>query len=200
MTARTPGPVTLSGHHVRLEPLAQGHLPDLFAAGGRDEEVWRHLTAPTPRTEQEFAAVLGARIAQSAAGERVAFAVVDLGSGRAIGTTNLHDWSERDECVEIGGTWYGRAYWRTAVNTESKLLLLTHAFEELGMGRVVWQTDIRNTRSQEAVLRLGAQREGVTRRAKRRADGTWRDSVRFSMAGYEWPEAKARLTDRLAKG
>ena len=200
MAARTPGPVTLTGHHVRLEPLAHDHLPDLFAAGGRDDEVWRYLTAPTPRTEQEFAAVLGARIVQSAAGERVAFAVVDQGTGRAIGTTNYHDWSESDECVEIGGTWYARSVWRTAVNTESKLLLLTHAFEDLGMGRLVWQTDVRNIRSQEAILRLGAQREGVRRRAKRRPDGSWRDSVFFSLLVDEWPEARIRLTDRLAKG
>jgi N-acetyltransferase len=200
MAARTPGPVTLTGRHIRLEPLTHEHLPDLYAAGGRDEEVWRYLTAPTPQNEQEFAAVLGARIAESAAGDRVAFAVVDLGSGRAIGTTNLHDWNERNECVEIGGTWYARSAWRTAVNTEAKLLLLTHAFEDLGMGRLVWQTDNLNTRSQDAIARLGARREGVHRRAKRRPDGTWRDSVLYSLLVDEWPDAKARLTDRLAKG
>ena len=200
MAARTPVPVTLKGRHVRLEPLGRGHTADLFAAGGGDDEVWRYLSHPTPHTEAELGAVLQARIDGMAAGERVAFAVIDLGTGRAVGVTNLHDWSGPDEHVEIGGTWYARSVWRTAVNTESKLLLLTHAFEELGMGKVVWQTDIRNVRSQNAIVRLGAQREGVQRRAKRRPDGTWRDSVFFSMPADEWPEARARLTGRLLEG
>jgi RimJ/RimL family protein N-acetyltransferase len=106
----------------------------------------------------------------------------------------------QDERLEIGWTWYARAHWRSAVNTEAKLLLLTHAFEDLGMGRVQLKTDHLNTRSQQAIARLGATREGVLRRHRRRADGSWRDSVYFSLLAEEWPAAKARLTERLERG
>lgn len=102
-----------------------------------------------------------------------------------------------NERLEIGSTWYGRAHWRSAVNTETKLLLITHAFEELGMGRVQLKTDHLNVRSQEAIARLGARREGVLRRHRRRPDGTWRDTVYFSLLADEWPEARARLEARL---
>ena len=200
MPAKTPVPVVLHGRRVRLEPLAPAHAPELFAAGGRDDEVWRHLTHATPQTEPKTAAYVAARLAEVAAGQRVAFAVIDLDTGRAVGVTNYHAWSEADECVEIGGTWYARPVWRTGVNTEAKLLLLTHAFEGLGMGRLVWQTDIRNTRSQDAIARLGARREGVKRRARLRKDGTWRDSVYFSLLVDEWPEARDRLIERLGRG
>ncbi|CAM5456362.1 N-acetyltransferase [Streptomyces spiroverticillatus] len=193
MSAKTPHPVTLTGRHVRLEPLTEQHLGDLFLAGGRDEEVWRWL-GPTPQTEAELAEVQRTVLD----GSYVPFAVIDLASGRAVGWTTYMDISVEDERLEIGWTWYGRAHWRSPVNTESKLLLLTHAFEDLGMGRVQLKTDHRNERSQAAIARLGAQREGVLRRHRRRADGTWRDSVYFSLLADEWPEAKARLSTRLA--
>jgi RimJ/RimL family protein N-acetyltransferase len=137
-------------------------------------------------------------IARSADGkDALAFAAVDQLTGGAIGWTAFHEISTADERLEIGWTWYGRAHWRTAVNTECKLLLMTHAFEDLGMGRVQWRTDILNTRSQQAIARLGAQREGVFRRHRRRPDGTWRDSVFYSLLIDEWPDAKRRLTARL---
>jgi RimJ/RimL family protein N-acetyltransferase len=196
--ARIPVPVTLSGRHVRLEPLTPAHLPDLFAAGGGDEEVWRWLPVPTPRTPDELRALLDKLLADCAAGTRVAFAVVHLATGRAVGWTTYGFFSARDERLEIGWTWYGRAVWRTAVNTESKLLLLTHAFEELGMGRVSWRTDHLNTRSQQAIIRLGAVREGVFRRETRRPDGSWRDNVHYAMLKDDWPAAKRRLAARLA--
>lgn len=197
MTAKTPAPTTLTGSHVRLEPLTREHLPDLFAAGGGDDAVWQWQGGPTPRTEAELAAKLDTLLLDSGF---VAFAVIHLASGRAIGWTTYLDISTADERLEIGWTWYGSAYWRTAVNTEAKLLLLTHAFEDLGMGRVQWKTDHMNQRSQAAIARLGAQREGVLRRHRRRPDGTFRDSVYFSMLSQEWPAAKARLTERLARG
>ncbi|MFC1434210.1 GNAT family N-acetyltransferase [Streptacidiphilus sp. N1-3] len=199
MPAKTPAPTVLQGRHIRLEPLTPLHVPDLFAAGGGDEEVWRWLPVSTPRTEAELRAVADGLLAAGPA-EQIAFAVVDLASGRAVGWTTYLDIAPVDERLEIGWTWYGRAVWRTAVNSEAKLLLLTHAFEDLGMGRVQWKTDHLNTRSQNAIARLGAQREGVLRRHRLRPDGSWRDSVYFSMLAAEWPEAKARLTDRLAKG
>ncbi|WP_354641724.1 GNAT family N-acetyltransferase [Kitasatospora camelliae] len=197
MTAKLPAPITLTGRHVRLEPLGRAHVPDLFAAGGGDEEVWRWIPTPVPRTVEEMAAVVDARLADTACEP---FAVVDRASGRAIGVTCYFDASAEDELLEIGGTWYARAVWRTAVNTEAKLLLLTHAFEDLGMGRVVWKTDHLNERSQNAIQRLGASYEGTFRRSRRRPDGSWRDSVYFSMLREEWPVAKARLTERLHAG
>ncbi|MGW5113412.1 GNAT family N-acetyltransferase [Nocardia sp. NPDC004123] len=196
--AKTPVATTLLGRHVRLEPLAPAHLTDLFAAGGGDEEVWRWLPVPTPRTEEEMRALLDKLIADCDAGTRVAFAVIELATGQAVGWTTYGFFSARDERLEIGWTWYARAVWRTAVNTESKLLLLEHAFEDLGMGRVCWRTDHLNTRSQQAITRLGAVREGVFRREMRRPDGSWRDNVYYAMLKDEWPIAKQRLTARLA--
>ncbi|MBS2536915.1 GNAT family N-acetyltransferase [Catenulispora sp. NF23] len=197
MTAKTPAPTTLTGSHIRLEPLTRGHLSDLFAAGGNDDEVWRWQGGPTPRTEEELGAKLDVLLADDSF---VAFAVIVLATGRAVGWTTFLDISPVDERLEIGWTWYGSAYWRSPVNTEAKLLLLTHAFEDLGMGRVQWKTDHLNQRSQNAIARLGAQREGVLRRHRQRPDGTFRDSVYFSMLKDEWPAAKARLTERLARG
>ncbi|QIP86839.1 GNAT family N-acetyltransferase [Streptomyces sp. Tu 2975] len=197
MTAEAPSPVTLTGRHVRLEPLTEGHLSDLFAAGGMDEEVWRWQGGPAPQSEAELGDTLRELLTAAEQGRYVPFAVIHLGSGRAVGWTTFSDVDVRDERLEIGWTWYGRAYWRTAVNTETKLLLLGHAFEELGMGRVQLKTDHMNRRSQDAIARLGARREGVLRRHRRRPDGTWRDSVYFSLLADEWPAAKERLEVRL---
>ncbi|MFF3941008.1 GNAT family N-acetyltransferase [Streptomyces phaeofaciens] len=197
MPASVPSPVTLTGRHVRLEPLAQTHLGELFAAGGRDEEVWRWQGGPAPRTQEELGDTLSTLLEDSGRGAYVPFAVIHRASGQAIGWTTYMDIDVADERLEIGWTWYGRAYWRSAVNTESKLLLLTHAFEDLGMGRVQLKTDHLNHRSQAAIARLGAQREGVLRRHRRRPDGTWRDTVYFSILAPEWPAIKERLAARL---
>ncbi|MFI9270175.1 GNAT family N-acetyltransferase [Kitasatospora sp. NPDC052896] len=200
MTAKQPVPVVLSGRHVRLEPLSRDHLADLFAAGGGDEEVWRWMPTLAPRTAEELGAVLDARLAEVERGSSVAFAVIRLATGRAVGWTTYYDISTTDERLEIGWTWYGRSAWRTEVNTEAKWLLLVHAFEELGMGRVSWRTDHLNERSQNAIRRLGARYEGTFRRHRRRPDGSWRDTVYFSLLAEEWPAAKQRLTDRMAAG
>ncbi|MFC8532684.1 GNAT family N-acetyltransferase [Streptomyces sp. NPDC057249] len=194
MTATRPLPVTLTGRHVRVEPLTPAHLDDLFAAGGDDDEVWRWLGGPTPRTPEELGATLTALLADPA---YLPFAVIHRETGRAVGWTTYMDIDVANERLEIGWTWYGRAHWRTAVNTETKLLLLTHAFEDLGMGRVQLKTDHLNDRSQRAIARLGARHEGVLRRHRRRPDGSWRDTVYFSLLAEEWPEAKTRLGARL---
>ncbi|MFE6972112.1 GNAT family N-acetyltransferase [Streptomyces sp. NPDC057682] len=197
MPATQPLPVTLTGRHVRIEPLSLHHLDDLFAAGGDDDEVWRWLGRPTPRTPEDLAAVMADLLEDAGRGAYVPLAVIHRESGRAIGWTTFMDIHLPDERLEIGFTWYGRAHWRSAVNTETKILLLTHAFEELGMGRVQLKTDHLNVRSQEAIARLGARREGVLRRHRRRPDGTWRDTVYFSLLAEEWPEARARLSARI---
>ncbi|MEU6971739.1 GNAT family protein [Kitasatospora aureofaciens] len=200
MTAKLPSPVTLAGNHIRLEPLDRRHLADLWATVGSEPEVWRWTMNLPPATEEELGRILDARIAEAADGECVYFAAVDLANDTAVGITGYHDFSAKDEFVEIGGTLYARSVWRTAVNTEAKLLLLTHAFEDLGMGRVFWKTDALNERSRNAIQRLGAQYEGTFRRHRLRPTGTWRDSAYFSMLADEWPAAKSRLEERLSRG
>lgn len=196
MAAKQPAPLTLPGRRILLEPLARHRLPDLFEAGA-DPEIWQWQGGPAPATEAELGAKLDALLAAAGRGEYVPFAVVDRATGKAVGWTAYMDIDAENERLEIGWTWYGRAYWRTPVNTEAKLLLLEHAFETLGMGRVQWKTDALNLRSQAAIERLGAHREGVLRRHKQRHDGTWRDTVYYSLLATEWPQCKERLTTRL---
>ncbi|GII00851.1 GNAT family N-acetyltransferase [Planobispora takensis] len=196
MTASMPSPVILEGDAVRLEPLTPAHVPDLFLAGGGDGEVWRWLPVRTPVTEAELAAVAHFLIEDAA---HVPFAVILKETGRAMGWTTYGDVPGFDESVEIGWTWYGRAVWRTAVNTECKILLIDHAFS-LGFNRVLLKTDNLNTRSQAAIRRLGCLHEGTLRRHRRRPDGTWRDTVCFSVLDEEWPPHRARLAARLAEG
>jgi RimJ/RimL family protein N-acetyltransferase len=185
-------PVTLTGAHVVLEPAADRHVPDLLAAG-QDDHVWEWLPWPRPRSEEDVAAMLGA--------ERdiaFPFAQVDPAGGRAVGITTYRDVDARHRTLEVGGTWLGRPWWRTAVNTEAKLLLLGHAFEMLGANRVAIKTDIRNERSQAAIARLGAVREGVLRHQYVRRDGSLRDTVMYSIVPDEWPQVRATLQARLA--
>jgi uncharacterized protein len=186
-------PVTLSGTHVVLEPAADDHLADLLAAA-QDELVWAHLPWPRPHSEDDVAAMLADE-------RRVAhpFAQIETASGRAVGITTYRDVDERHRTLEVGGTWIGRPWWRTAINTEAKLLFLGHAFETLGANRVAIKTDIRNERSQEAIARIGAVREGVVRHQYIRRDGSLRDTVLYSVIPEEWPAVRAHLLARLAE-
>jgi RimJ/RimL family protein N-acetyltransferase len=188
--------VTLTGTWITLEPLEERHAPDLFAAM-QDEEVCRYLAWPPPtRLEETLALVRDAGEAM-ARRQTIAFAQVWNETGRAIGSTRLLDVRPADRQVEIGATFLARPYWRTAANTESKYLFLTHCFERLGCVRVALKTDGRNVRSQEAIARLGAVREGVLRRHMQ-VRGYQRDTVYFSILDDEWPAVKARLRARLA--
>lgn len=191
----TPRPAVLEGRHVRLEPLAESHVPALFVAGGRDDEVWRWLSAPTPRTEADLREIVSRRLQEVEDGKRVAFAVLSQGEGAAIGTTNLHSWQTADGRIEIGGTWFGRKWWRTAANTETKLLTMAHAFETLGYAAVVWRISAGNSRSREAITRIGASLAG-----QEPGDLAGPGLLLYSMARAEWPAAKARLAGRLAAG
>lgn len=187
-----PRSTVLDGRHVRLEPLAESHVPALFLAGGRDDEVWRWLSAPTPHTEAELREVVSQRLEDVAAGRRVAFAVLGRDEGTAIGTTNLHSWHRADGRIEIGGTWFGRKWWRTAANTETKLLTMTHAFETLGYAAVVWRISPENLRSREAITRVGATLIG------RPPEATAESGLLvYTMLRAAWPAAKARLSERL---
>ena len=142
---------------------------------------------------------IGDMLARQARGTDLPFAVVHLESGRAIGATRYMDIQPANRGLEIGGTWYGRAFQRTAVNTEAKYLLLGHAFEHLGCIRVQLKTDRRNERSQRAIERIGAVREGVLRHNLIMPDGYRRDSVYFSILAEEWPGVKARLEEMLGR-
>jgi RimJ/RimL family protein N-acetyltransferase len=121
-------------------------------------------------------------------------------TGEVIGTTSYYAPDETNRALIIGHTMLGKPWWRTGVNTEAKLLLLARAFEELGAVRVEWHTDIRNERSQRAIERLGAVREGVLRAHRLRPDGSWRGTVLYAMTHDQWPAARARLVDRLSAG
>jgi len=185
-------PVRLQGEHVTLEPVERRHFADLLAAA-QDELVWAWLPWPRPRTEDDVAAMID--------GERaiaLPFAQVEAPSGRAVGITTYRDIDERNRTLEIGGTWIGRPWWRGAINTEAKLLFLGHAFETLGANRVAIKTDIRNERSQAAIARIGAVREGVLRHQYIRRDGSLRDTVTYSIVPEEWPAVRSNLRTRLA--
>jgi RimJ/RimL family protein N-acetyltransferase len=192
------GPVTLRGRHVTLEPLDERHAPGIFEAM-QDEEVCRYLAWPPPAALDETRAFIRDARDLMARGQCVAFAQVWSATGAAIGSTRYLDIRPKDRQLEIGSTFLGRGYWRTPANTEAKYLLLRHAFESLGCVRVALKTDGRNTRSQAAIERLGAVREGVLRKHMN-VRGFQRDTVYFSILETEWPAVKARLEARLAAG
>lgn len=160
---------------------------------GSEAEVWRWtgvLRDDPGESVRAWCKTLGAAHER---GELVAFAIVDTASGEAVGGTTLFDYSAENRRLEIGYTWLARPAWRTAINTEAKFLLLRHAFEVLGCGRVQLKTDVRNVRSQTAIARIGGVREGVLRAHMVMPDGFVRDSVMFSIVASEWPAVKARL-------
>jgi len=188
-------PVTLRGRYLTLEPIEERHAPGIFKAM-QDEEVCRYLFwAPPTRIEETLALIREAR-GLMAKGVVVTFAQVWNETGEAIGSTRLLDIRPADRQVEIGATFLARPYWRTPANTESKLLLLTYCFEKLGCVRVALKTDGRNVRSQQAIERLGALREGTLRKHMN-IRGYQRDTVYFSILDTEWPAVKARLEARL---
>ncbi|MDG4829719.1 bifunctional pyridoxamine 5'-phosphate oxidase family protein/GNAT family N-acetyltransferase [Solwaraspora sp. WMMD1047] len=187
---------TLHGEHVRLEPLEPGHARELTTALA-DPQVWRYATSPQPTSPEQMAGHVAGLLRARWLGERLTWVQRDTRTGEVAGLTAFVRPDEATRSVEIGATLLGQGWWRTGINTEAKLLLLGHAFDTLGAVRVSWQTDIRNERSQRAIARLGAVREGVLRANKRRADGTWRDSVLYSMTAEQWPEAQLNLRKRL---
>ncbi len=189
----------LEAANVRLEPLAIRHASDLFAVA-QDEEIWRWLYISPPTNLDEMQAWITTALAGHASGREFPFAVVDKHSGRAIGSTRYLYIEPAHRHLDIGWTWYGRAYWRTAVNTECKYLLLRHAFDMLGCIRVELTTDLRNERSQQAIERLGATREGVLRKYRIvPKDGYHRSSVIYSIIDDEWPALKSRLEQMFTR-
>jgi RimJ/RimL family protein N-acetyltransferase len=198
----------LTGRLIRLEPLAAEHAAGYLAAAGTGqdaEDVFRWVTtvgstSGAPRTLDDARADVHASLAARARGERFSYAQFDVATGEFAGTSSYYDVDPKVRTIAIGHTWLGKRWWRTGHNTESKLLMLTHAFETLGAARVVWHTDICNERSQAAIERLGATREGEFRKHRIRRDGSWRTTVQYAMTDDDWPLARARLTERLVVG
>lgn len=191
-------PVVLSANGIRLEPLTLAHEAGLREAAA-DGELWKLRVTSVPEPAQTRAYIETALQAR-AEGHRFAFAVIEVATGRVLGTTSYHDILPAVQRVEIGYTWYRRSVQRTHVNSTAKLLLMRHAFETMGCPVVGWRTDCQNFDSQNAIERLGAKKDGVIRHHALRRDGTVRDTVMYSMLATEWPEARQRLLSRLAQG
>jgi RimJ/RimL family protein N-acetyltransferase len=195
---RAPEPLVLDGRFVRLEPLGEQHRSDLEVAVAEDPEAVR-LGAGV-FVQHGWEAWYDEAAAGVADGRYVAWATIALDTGRAVGSTRFGDIDMPSERVEIGWTFLAPSRWRTAINSEAKLLQLRYAFDDLGAGRVGLKTDARNLRSQAAIERLGGVREGVLRRHMRLPDGFIRDSVYYSILRDEWPAVRDRLEVRLARG
>jgi len=193
----TPRPTVLEGHGVRLEPLAREHHDGLVAAAG-DGELWTlwFTSVPAPGETQAYVA---AALAGQDAGHMLPWAVRELDTGAIVGSTRYHDIVTTVDRVEIGYTWYARRCQKSHVNTACKLLLLGHAFDELGCAVVGFRTDNFNFASQSAIAALGAKQDGVIRHHQSRRDGTVRDTVMFSILATEWRDVKRHLELRLGR-
>jgi N-acetyltransferase len=188
--------VILEGEHVRLEPISTNHFDDLSKIAF-DENLWK-WTLGRISNEQD----LKNYIAEASEGNKnaiyLAFATIDKKSGYAVGSTRFGSLAPEYRRAEIGWTWIGREFQRTHVNTEAKYLMLKHAFETWNCLRVYLQTDSLNERSQNAIARLGAIREGVMRKDKITSEGRVRDSVMFSILHDEWAKVKENLETKLS--
>jgi RimJ/RimL family protein N-acetyltransferase len=190
-------PVILTGEYVRLEPLSKDHVLDLLDAGS-DPNIWEYMMYGNLSNKNTMESWVKMLLDLQKEGTDLPFAVILVSSGRAVGATRYLEIRPVHRGLEIGGTWYGTAYQRTVVNTESKYLLLKHAFEQLGCVRVQFKTDLRNLRSQKAIERLGAVKEGVLRQHMITPSGYVRDSVYYSILDHEWAIIKKRLEAKLA--
>jgi RimJ/RimL family protein N-acetyltransferase len=190
-------PTTLVGRHARLEPLTPAHAGDLLDIAS-EPEIWRYMPFGSLADPGSLNPWIQSLVAEREEGTGHAFAIIDTASGRAVGSSSYFDYHEKDRWLEIGRTFLGKPYWRTAINTECKYLLLRHGFEVLGLNRIQLKTDLRNVRSQNAIARLGAVREGVLRAHVVMYDGHLRDTVMFSIIAPEWPAVKARLEGMMA--
>jgi RimJ/RimL family protein N-acetyltransferase len=188
-------PITLSGNHVRLEPLQRDHLSGL-AHAIEDGQLWRLMVTSVPHPDQLPSFYQQAQSDQQA-GSALVFATIDQATGTVLGSTRfMHtDWGHQR--TEIGFTFLAQSHWRTAINTEAKQLMLQHAFAELNFNRVAFLTDHLNHRSRNAILRLGAKQEGILRQHMVMADGRIRDSVVFSISRHEWPGINSLLQEKL---
>jgi RimJ/RimL family protein N-acetyltransferase len=192
-----PGPIILEGYDVRLEPMTHEHHDGLVAAAsdGCLWELW-FTSVPDPAGVKDY---VGNALAAQIAGHMLPWVVRDLASSAVVGSTRYHDINTPIDRVEIGYTWYGKAWQRSHVNTACKLLLLSHAFDMLGCRVVGFRTDQFNFASQRAIAGLGAKKDGIIRHHQARRDGTIRDTVMYSILAAEWPDVKRHLELRLSR-
>jgi RimJ/RimL family protein N-acetyltransferase len=196
-----PPSVTLTGHHVQLEPLVPSHVDELLAAATESRDSYGYTWVPD--TAASMKSYVDTAVAERAAAQAVPYLVRWRETGRAAGCTrffDFRDWSGRDlpDALEIGHTWYAASAQRTACNTETKLLLLSHAFENWRASRVQLKTDARNARSRAAIARLGAQFEGILRSDRPASDGGLRDTAYYSVIATEWPAVRENLRHKLS--
>ncbi|MBL8102830.1 MAG: GNAT family N-acetyltransferase [Anaerolineales bacterium] len=191
-------PLTLQGKHVRLEPMTEAHVPGL-AEIGIGQTFWDFMLYGNMETEEDMRNWVVDILNRAEKGTDLPFVAVHLASGRVAGATRYLNIMPKDRGLEIGGTWYGADFQRTPVNTECKYLLLTHAFETLKCIRVQLKTDKRNERSQKAIERIGAKKEGILRNHMILPDGRYRDSVFYSILDTEWADVKKNLQGMMAK-
>jgi len=189
-------PVTLSGRFVKLIPMEQSQVPELTQVGSVPE-IWKFMRYGLIDSQAKMSEWVDSLLKLQEAGSDLPFTVAHLPTGRIAGATRYLNISQSHRSVEIGGTWYGLEFQRTMVNTEAKYLLLAYAFEKLACVRVQFKADLRNERSQRAIERLGAVREGVLRNHMIFPDGSLRSSVIYSILSDEWPQIKTRLTEMI---
>lgn len=190
-------PVILQGSYVRLEPLSEDHIPGLTEIGA-GQDFWGFMLYGDIKSEADMRNWVLDIMERGKKGGDLPFAVIHLASGRVAGATRYLNIMSKDHGLEIGGTWYGKDFQRTAVNTECKYLLLKHAFEDLKCIRVQLKTDSLNVRSQKAIERIGAVKEGVLRNHMILPDGRIRHSVFYSIIDSEWGDVKKRLEEMLS--
>jgi RimJ/RimL family protein N-acetyltransferase len=190
-------PITLTGKLIRLVPMTEDHVPGL-ARVGLEPRIWQYMIYGQKNTQDDLRQWVREILRRQERGTDLPFTVILQASGEPIGTTRFMEIQPQNRGLEIGGTWYGVDYQGSGVNAEAKLLLLTHAFEAWRCIRVQIKTDLRNLRSQRAIERLGAVKEGVLRNHVILADGYVRSSVLYSILDTEWPAVKAGLLKRLA--
>jgi len=189
-------PIILTGNVVRLEPLSYDHIPDLTVAG-QDLSIWRWMLYGELMTQETMHGFVQEMLNRQVRGADLPFAVIHLATNKAIGCTRFSYIQPSHRKLEIGGTWYGVEYQRTAVNTECKYLMLTQAFEIWQAIRVQFTADLNNVPSQRALERIGAVKEGILRNHFIRSNGNLRDSVIYSIINREWPQVKANLKAKL---
>lgn len=191
-------PVVLTGKHVRLEPMTEDHIPSL-AEIGVGQPFWHFMLYGDMNSADDMRNWVLDILEREKRGTDLPFVAIHLESGHVAGATRYLNIMPKDRGLEIGGTWYGPEFQRTVVNTECKYLLLSHAFETLGCIRVQLKTDLRNERSQKAIERIGAVREGVLRNHMILPDGHYRHSVFYSILDTEWPDVKKRLEAMMGR-
>lgn len=188
-------PLTLTGSHVTLEPLAQHHHAGLVAAVS-DGDLWRLWYTAIPHPDA-MAAEIDRRLALQQAGSMLPFTVIDAGTGQVAGMTTYMNIDAVSPRLEIGSTWYAASAQRGPLNTEAKLLLLTHAFDTLGCLAVEFRTHFVNQQSRRAIERLGAKLDGILRQHQRASDGSLRDTCVYSIIASEWPMVRSNLHWKL---